>query len=1057
MTENESAEARPTSTDFRSLQATFVPRTEAPGQGRLYFWCMPPRRVDYARRSLSALGVLRRGKSPPTGRVELVIPTPTRNKAEDWEIAELMGIRLPLVETVRGLVRLDLEEARRKRVSDSVRVWSLAAKLAVELVAAGHVVPLIDRNEKDEPYARWAITSMTSETRDRLAELERAMPIAGHALVYQDGQAHDNAKKKKKSRRRRKRKPVTPDTRVWRADLLLRAFLDSVADAITREASPSTSRDRPRKDNRELAPWELRWRYSLTAADPSFEHAGLVEQPLIDEVIRWASPVRPRLMSGSPYSVAYQLEQPGSSPETTGYGDAWFLRYMLQANDDPNMIADVADVWDTRSSRFDIAGHTFVNPHETLLESLAETARLFPPVARSLYDARPRGVLMTTEEAWHFIRNVGPILHQFGIGVRVPAELRSDGQQRLRLRLHVGDDEHWSQDNEPSKVGLKALADFRWQVALGDAELSPEEFREVAALKQPLVQWRGQWMAVDPDQMARMEQLFEGAESTGTMDRATALAAALTGSMATQGGPIEVVAEGEIKQLVDALKGRDGFEPIPTPDGFEGTLRPYQERGLTWMSQMCDLGFGVCLADDMGLGKTIQVIALLLSAKEREQWTGGAALLVCPTSVLGNWERELRRFAPGLKVARHHGRGRPGDLKALDACIKKVDVVLTTYVIARMDIDLLTQREWPFAIIDEAQNIKNPTAQQARAIRRLEAKRRVALTGTPVENRLTELWSILEFANPGMLGKLTEFRRRFSVPIERFGDKVARETLRRQVSPFIMRRVKTDPNVIQDLPEKQEYKVYCTLTREQASLYQAAVDTALETIESAEGVQRRGNILALLTRLKQVVNHPAHFLKDREGRLTGRSGKLARITEMMEEVIAEGDSALIFTQYKEMGDLLVRHFKDTLDLPAPFIHGGVPAEKRDRIVEEFQADDGPGVLLLSIKAGGTGLNLTRATHVFHYDRWWNPAVEDQATDRAYRVGQTRNVQVHKMIVSGTIEEKIDDILESKRGLAASIVGTGEAWITEMDDAELRELFSLGHAVTIDDEDGESPS
>ena len=1020
-----------TSTDFRSLQATFVPRPDAPGQGRLYFWCMPPRRVDYARKALSSLGVLRRGKSPPTGRLELVIPTPTRNKSEDWEIAELMGIRLPLVETVRGLVRLDLGEAKRRRVSDSVRVWSMAAKLAVELIARGHIVPLIDRSDSDKPYARWAIANMTPETRERIVALENALPIAGHSLVLDDGGDHESAKKKRKNRRRRKRKPVTPETSVWKQSSLIRAFLDAVADAMSREALPSTSKDRPRKDNRELAPWELRWRYSLTAADPSFESAGLVEQPLSDEVIRWAAPVNPLANDGSTFVVTYQLERPGASPETAGYPDAWFLRYMLQANDDASLLVSAEAMWKASGPTLTVGGRTFIRPHQALLESLAESAKIFDPFARSLYTPRPYGVMLTTEEAWDFIARVGPVLFQFGLGVRVPLELRSDGQQRLRLKLHVG--EGWDTDGPPSKVGMNQLTSFRWQVALGEHDLSPEEFREIAALKKPLVQWRGQWMAVDPAAMAEMEHLFEGASATGEMDRPSALSAALAGSMVAGGGEIEVVPEGDIRKLVDALQERDEIASIDTPKSFEGELRPYQTRGLTWLSHMTDVGFGACLADDMGLGKTIQVIATLLHQKDTKAWSKGAALLICPTSVLGNWERELNKFAPSLQVVRHHGRTRAESLTELKKNAKKHTVILTTYVIARMDQTLLSQVDWSHLIIDEAQNIKNPRAQQAVAIRAIPAARRIALTGTPVENRLTELWSILEFCNQGMLGSLREFQRQFSLPIERFGDAKARDRLRRLVTPFILRRVKSDPNVIQDLPDKQEYKVYCNLTREQATLYQATVDAELEKIASSTGVQRRGSILALLTRLKQISNHPVHFLKD-ETKLSGRSGKLARITEMLEEVIAENDHALVFTQYKEMGDLLVQHFASTLKVDAPFIHGGVPAHRREEIVEEFMHDpDASPILLLSIKAGGTGLNLTRATHVFHYDRWWNPVVEDQATDRAYRVGQTRDVQVHKLIASGTVEEKIDEILETKRGLAESVVDGGEAWVTELND------------------------
>ena len=966
-----------------------------------------------------------------------------------------MAIRLPLIETVRGLVKLDLSEAKRLRVSDSVRVWSLAAKLAVELLAQGHMVPLLDRGDKGtRPHARWAIANMTPETRERILMLEQALPIAAHSLVLDDGQEHDAAKKKRKNRRRRKRKPVTPSTRVWRPSSLLRAFLDAVADAMCREALPSTSKDRPRKDNRELAPWELRWRYSLTAADPSFESAGLVEQPLTEEVLRWAAPVNPIANDGSAFVVTYQLERPGQSPETSGHEDAWFLRYMLQANDDPSVVVSAQEMWEAGGGPLRVQERLFIRPHESLLESLAESGKIFDACARSLHQARPYGTILTTEEAWDFLSRVGPVLYQFGLGVRIPSELRSDGQQRLRLKLHVG--EPWEEGSKPSLVGMRELTRFRWQVALGEHDLSPEEFREIAALKKPLVQWRGQWMAVDPSAMEEMERLFEGAESTGDMDRPSALSAALAGSMVAGAGEIEVVAEGDIKRLIDALLERDAVETTPTPETFVGELRPYQTRGLTWLSHMTDMGFGTCLADDMGLGKTIQVIATLLHQQATGTWNADRpALLVCPTSVLGNWERELEKFGPSLNVIRHHGRGRAETLEDLEDCKEPHQVVLTTYVIARMDQELLAQRDWSHLIIDEAQNIKNPRAQQAVAIRGIPAKRRIALTGTPVENRLTELWSILEFANAGMLGTLREFQRHFSLPIERFGDTKARERLRKLVTPFILRRVKTDPNVIQDLPEKQEYKVYCNLTREQASLYKATVDDAMEKIESATGVQRRGNILALLTRLKQISNHPVHFLKD-ETKLRGRSGKLARLCEMLDEAISDGDRALIFTQYKEMGDLLVQHLDAEFGIDVPFIHGGVPVAKREQIVHEFQNDaDGAPVLLLSIKAGGTGLNLTRANHVFHFDRWWNPAVEDQATDRAYRVGQTRDVQVHKLIVSGTVEEKIDDILESKRGLAEAIVGMGEGWVTEMNDDELRELFSLGKSAAIYDDEGDA--
>lgn len=1047
-------------TDYRSLQATFYPSPKTPGHGRLYFWCMPPKQPEYARRALTALGILRKGKSPPYGDITLAIPTPTRNKSDDWEIAKLRAIRLPLIETVRGLVRLDLNEARRRRVSDSVRVWAMAAKLAVELVVAGEIVPLLERGDgpdDEAAYARWGIANASAATRDRIRMLAEALPIAGHALVLEAGQEHDLAKGRRRNRRRAKRKYVTPDTTIWDGEALIQEFLDCVADTICREADPSNARERPKKENRLLAPWEWRWRYALTAADSSFEHAGLVEHPLFEQNERWVAPVRPRQTGGTPYSVAFQLEQPGTSEESSDVENTWYLRFLLQANDDASVLVDAKDVWASPKRTLQVGHRVFMRPHETLLQFVGDSARLFEPMRRAMNQAKPAGVMLTTEEAWQFISTFGPILASFGIAVLVPRALRADGQQRLRLKLHVGGDEGgggW--DSGPSKVGLQGLTDFRWQVALGDLDLSPDEFREIAAMRRPLVQWRGQWMAVDPNELAHMEQLFDNSQLDGEIDLTTALAAALSGSISGVGGAgvTDVVAEGDVAGLLNALRSVDSFEEVPTPKGFKGELRPYQKRGLTWLSNMTNLGFGVCLADDMGLGKTIQIIATLLRNAESVEWGDTPALLICPTSVLGNWERELKRFAPSLQVLRHHGRTREASIDAIKKkAKKKPTVVLTTYVIARMDADMLSSQTWSHLIIDEAQNIKNPQAQQAVAVRKIPALRRFALTGTPVENRLMELWSILEFANPGLLGSARDFRRRFALPVERFGDRKVAEQLRRMVAPFILRRLKSDPNVIQDLPEKQEYKVYTMLTREQATLYQAAVDSALDKIESTSGVARRGNILALLTALKQICNHPSNYLKDwNDTRLRGRSGKLARLMEMMEEVISEGERALIFTQYTEMGELLVKHFADVFDVDLPFIHGGVSVDERDRIVQEFQEHaEGPPALILSLKAGGTGLNLTRATHVFHFDRWWNPAVEDQATDRAYRIGQTKMVQVHKLVCTGTIEEKIDEILDSKRGLADSVVGAGEEWITELNDVELRELFSLTSSIAIDDD------
>jgi len=479
-----------------------------------------------------------------------------------------------------------------------------------------------------------------------------------------------------------------------------------------------------------------------------------------------------------------------------------------------------------------------------------------------------------------------------------------------------------------------------------------------------------------------------------------------------------------------------------------GQLRPYQVRGYSWLAFLRKWGLGACLADDMGLGKTIQAIALFLHEREagdghRAQNGPGPALVLCPTSVVGNWKREINRFAPKLRVMVHHGVGRARGEEFVEAA-QKHDVVISTYGLARRDVDDLAQVPWSDVILDEAQNIKNPRAKQTQAIRKLPAANRVALTGTPVENRLSELWSIFQFLNPGFLGSQAGFRKAFALPIERYQDQAATERLKGLVGPFILRRVKTDPTVIQDLPDKMEMKVYCNLTDEQATLYEAVVQESLERIASAdeEGIERRGVVLGALMRLKQVCNHPAQFLADGSA-LPGRSGKLDRLGEMLEEALSVGDQALVFTQFAQMGHMLRAYLQSLFGVEVLFLHGGTPQKQRDRMVARFQqARGGPPIFLLSLKAGGTGLNLTAANHVFHFDRWWNPAVEDQATDRAFRIGQTRDVQVHKFICAGTLEERIDELIEAKKVLAESVVGAGEGWLTELNTDELRNIMTL---------------
>ncbi len=500
---------------------------------------------------------------------------------------------------------------------------------------------------------------------------------------------------------------------------------------------------------------------------------------------------------------------------------------------------------------------------------------------------------------------------------------------------------------------------------------------------------------------------------------------------------VGVEAKGRVAQLLKALEGEGGYELLPQPAGLRGQLRPYQCRGYSWLAYLTRWGLGACLADDMGLGKTVQALALI-----QRNWELGErrpVLVVCPTSVISNWRHEAAKFTPDLPVLVHHGpeRSRGGSFRQ---GAESYALVITSYSLLQRDVESLSKVNWAGVILDEAQKIKNPRTKQAKAARALPAGYRVALTGTPVENHVGELWSIMEFLNPGYLGSWTKFRQEFAAPAAE-GDPEALDRLRKLVRPFILRREKTDPTIVVELPEKLEMKVYCGLTREQAELYRSVLAEATGALESASGMKRRGLILATLTKLKQICNHPVNYLRDGSA-LGGRSGKLALLADMLEEVLDLGESALIFTQFREMGEILKRHLQQVFGVEVLFLHGGVPRKRRDEMVARFEQADGPVLFVLSLKAGGTGLNLARANHVFHYDRWWNPAVENQATDRAHRIGQRRSVQVHKLICAGTLEEAIDDMIERKKELADRVVAAGEEWLTELSNEELRRILQL---------------
>ncbi|WP_148593126.1 DEAD/DEAH box helicase, partial [Streptomyces sp. WAC01526] len=598
----------------------------------------------------------------------------------------------------------------------------------------------------------------------------------------------------------------------------------------------------------------------------------------------------------------------------------------------------------------------------------------------------------------------------------------------------------------PSLLSADALLSFSWRFAVGDQEVDMAELDRLAEAGRPLVRLHGQWVLIDPAAVRAARDRQE--RKVTPLD---ALGAALTGSVEDgDGGRVEVAASGWLARLRDRLADPEGGDttPVRQPAALTATLRDYQLRGLGWLHRMTSLGLGACLADDMGLGKTITLISLHLHRQTAPE-SAGPTLVVCPTSLMGNWQREIEKFAPGTPVRRFHA-GRRSLAELADG-----EFVLTTYGTMRVDAGKLAEVGWGLVVADEAQHIKNPFSATARALRTLPAKARVALTGTPVENNLSELWAILDWTTPGLLGPLSRFRTHYAQAIEGGAAAspeagAAAERLARLVRPFLLRRRKSDPGIAPELPPKTETDRAVALTKEQTGLYEAVVREGLAEIAGTDGFARRGLVVKLLTSLKQICNHPAQYLKEsgpaEDGRaagavrIAGRSGKVELLDELLDSILAEGASVLVFTQYVQMARLLEGHMA-ARGVPTQFLHGGTPVARREEMVRRFQDGAAP-VFLLSLKAAGTGLNLTRAAHVVHFDRWWNPAVEAQATDRAYRIGQTQPVQVHRIITEGTIEDRIADMLARKQQLADAVLGSGEAALTELTDAELADLVAL---------------
>ncbi|MGW0461375.1 SNF2-related protein [Streptomyces tendae] len=853
--------------------------------------------------------------------------------------------------------------------------WGAAALHALRLTARGRLLPGLTATGHDA----WRAGPLDPDDIAHLRAVAAALPPEGHAVPL-DG---------------------TGPIRLPEPEALVRAFLDAVADTLPRTPAAPHATGRP------------------------FAARGAQRLP---DAHDWAAEVAAGMDAGVRISLrldlsAYDLfDREGTGRPGDGGGGAGDVRnagaavVQVHSLADPTLVADAADLWSgTADAAFGARARV-----DTAL-AVRRAARVWPPLDRLTEQDVPDVLALSEEEVTDLLGVAAGRLAAAGVAVHWPRDLAQDLTATAVIRTAPG-----SATDGTGFFESEDLLQFRWQLAIGGDPLTEAEMDTLAEAHRPVVRLRDRWVLVDPALVRRARK-----RDLGLLDPVDALSVALTGTAESDGETVDVVPVGALAALRDRLTA--GVRPAEPPPGLHATLRDYQLRGLAWLDLMTSLGLGGCLADDMGLGKTVTVIALHLKRSRTEP-----TLVVCPASLLGNWQREIERFAPGVPVRRFHGADRTlDDLSG--------GFVLTTYGTMRSAATTLAEQPWGMVVADEAQHVKNPYSATAKALRTIPSPARVALTGTPVENNLSELWALLDWTTPGLLGPLKSFRARHARAVENGEDDQAVERLARLIRPFLLRRRKSDPGIVPELPPKTETDHPVPLTREQAALYEAVVRESMLAIEEAEGMGRRGLVLKLLTSLKQICDHPALFLKEEHppggaDRMTARSGKLALLDELLDTVLAEDGSALVFTQYVGMARLITAHLTARA-VPVDLLHGGTPVPERERMVDRFQSGATP-VLVLSLKAAGTGLNLTRAGHVVHFDRWWNPAVEEQATDRAYRIGQTQPVQVHRLITEGTVEDRIAEMLQSKRALADAILGSGESALTELTARELSDLVSL---------------
>jgi len=929
----------------------------------------------------------------------------TLPKQLEWWPWQVQGLALNAAAAADWLGQLPLS-GQHPELGEELLWWAHLQRWVLSLVARGRWLPAVQL--APQARAQWQPLLNHEEDRRRLEDLAQRLP-----RVVTSGAVAPEA--------------TLACRRPGARRLEVAAIVTALVDGQLRQSFQA--------EDQGLDPLLAAWQRALGPGDGNLELSPEDGERLATATGHWRETVAGRV---APARAVLELEVPPNGSEL------WNLRFGLQAEADPSLRQPAAAVWAAGDGELSLGEISVAQPGELLLEGLGRALGAFDPLQRGLEGAAPEQMDLAAAEAFVLVRTAAAKLRDVGVGVVLPASLSGGLASRLGLAIKA------ELPNSAKGFSIGETLDWSWELMIGGVTLTLKDLERLAGKRSPLVQHKGAWIELRPGDLKNAEK-FCAADPALSLDDALRLTASDGDTLMRlpvhrfQAGP-------RLQAVLEQYHQQKAPDPLPAPEGFAGQLRPYQERGLGWLAFLHRFDQGACLADDMGLGKTIQLLAFLQHLKA-EQELKRPVLLVAPTSVLTNWKREAAQFTPELQVLEHYGPIRAATEAALSKALKGVDLVLTSYGLLQRDRELLLGLDWQGLVIDEAQAIKNASAKQSQAARELarplrQSRFRIALTGTPVENRVSELWALMDFLNPRVLGEEDFFRQRYRLPIERYGDTASLKDLKARVGPFLLRRLKTDKSIISDLPEKLELNEWVGLSPEQTKLYRKTVDETLEAIQRAPLGQKHGQVLALLTKLKQICNHPALALKEEsvgEG-FAARSAKVQRLEEILEEVVEAGDRALLFTQFAEWGHLLKAHLQQRWKQELPFLHGGSSKNDRQAMVDRFQGDPrGPQLFLLSLKAGGVGLNLTRASHVFHIDRWWNPAVENQATDRAYRIGQTKRVLVHKFITTGSVEEKIDKMIRDKAKLAAEIVGSGEEWLGGLEISQLRELVSLSEA------------